>query len=283
MKEPITLTYEGGPADLGELDSYEAAGHIVAFSDLVGVCARELNLERSNLRTTVTAAKSGSFSLEFAIEISGVVATLFSGPLTVPEIFSLMKDSFGAFRALKGEKPTETKVEGNQVRITTESGNVVYMEKPVFNVVSDDATGRAVERMIQDPLMAGVSRVRMNAPEYGEVADIVEGEAGSFGAIVTETPIIDSTTKIALLIISPIFKEGKKWRFSDGQANFWAAIEDQEFLRAIDAGEQFAKGDKLIVDLRVVQNQEGNRLVTVRTVIKVYEHLRQEPEPTLPI
>ena len=56
------------------------------------------------------------------------------------------------------------------------------------------------------------------------------------------TPVSDNTAKMIVTIISPVFQEGNKWRFSDGEVNFNAAIADDAFLQMVDRGERFGKG-----------------------------------------
>jgi hypothetical protein len=97
----------------------------------------------------------------------------------------------------------------------------------------------------------------------------------SFNAGITDADaevVSDITARKLLQIESLTFKDGNKWRMSDGNATYHVAIEDKEFLAKIDAGERFGKGDVLLVDLRQVQSIEGAKLVTESIIVKVIEH-----------
>ena len=70
------------------------------------------------------------------------------------------------------------------------------------------------------------------------------------------------------------FTEGNKWRFSDGDATFFATIEDPDFLAAVNLGiERFAKNDMLRVRLRTKQTRDATGLHTEHAVVAVVQHI----------
>ena len=76
-----------------------------------------------------------------------------------------------------------------------------------------------------------------------------------------------------LQIESAVFKDGNKWRFSDGASSFFAELTDSAFMARIESGlERFGKGDLLSVDLRRVQSVTDNGLKLEYTVERVLEH-----------
>ena len=87
----------------------------------------------------------------------------------------------------------------------------------------------------------------------------------------TET-ITDTVVRMGLMLEAPVFKDGNKWRFSDGQQSFHADIEDGEFLARVNAGERFGKGDVLMADVRISQQQSGMKISAERSLVKVHEH-----------
>ena len=93
--------------------------------------------------------------------------------------------------------------------------------------------------------------------------------------------VSDMTARKLLQIESLTFKDGNKWRVSDGNATYHVAIEDREFLAKIDAGERFGKGDALVVDLRQVQTIEGAKLLTESIIVKMIEHRKPRQQSLL--
>lgn len=76
-----------------------------------------------------------------------------------------------------------------------------------------------------------------------------------------------------LQIESAVFKDGNKWRFTDGGPAFFAEITDKDFLGRIESGsERCGKGDVLIVDLRRIQTVSDNGLKIEYIVETVREH-----------
>jgi hypothetical protein len=53
-------------------------------------------------------------------------------------------------------------------------------------------------------------------------------------------------------VISPVFREGNKWKFAQGTATFWAEVADKEFLDNVARhGIVFGQGDALRVQMEV--------------------------------
>lgn len=89
----------------------------------------------------------------------------------------------------------------------------------------------------------------------------------------SEEPLSNNVLKDQVLIIeSAVFKDGNQWRFSDGSASFSAAITDMNFLRRVDSGERFGKGDHLVVDLAIEQVRFDTKITTRRSVMLVKQH-----------
>jgi len=74
-------------------------------------------------------------------------------------------------------------------------------------------------------------------------------------------------------IINVAFEHGK-WKFSNGDTQFFADIDDEEFIKSVQKNfQQFGSTDLLKVELQTQQyiSQEGN-LKSKYTVKKVLEH-----------
>jgi hypothetical protein len=85
-----------------------------------------------------------------------------------------------------------------------------------------------------------------------------------------------------LQIESAVFKEGNKWRFTDGSRSFHAAIEDASFLARVETGvERFGKNDILIVDLRQLQYAINGELKSEYQVVSVRDHREPLQKPLI--
>jgi len=119
--------------------------------------------------------------------------------------------------------------------------------------------------------------------EIGDV-EIRRIPVGEPPAMPAEESLSTNVLKDQVLIIeSAVFKEGNQWRFSDGSASFAAAIADEGFLRRVEEGERFGKGDHLVVDLAIEQSRVGAKISTRREIVTVKQHKDRHLQLILPL
>ena len=109
---------------------------------------------------------------------------------------------------------------------------------------------------------------------YGEMLHALE-TVGHFQKGVPGQRVVGDRTdnSIIVQIESAVFKDGNKWRLTDGGNSFYAEITDQNFIGRVQSGqERFGKSDILVVDLQRQQLIVGDKLRTDYTVVKVHEH-----------
>lgn len=278
IEDQLTLEYHGDPVKAGRMDSYEVAAYIIAFSDFLGTVSRKTYGEKIDIKTEIQGFRKDSFDIDFAFRMGVVTAMLLTQtPLSVKEFIELIRECVKAWIHLNGKPPKSMLPDSNNknnLEIENQNGEVFYTTINVTNIITDLRAGEAAERFIRKPLEAGLSYIRINSKTDGEVAKIEEKDASSFVPIVVEkTSLIEQEMQMTLLIESPVFKEGNKWRFSDGQSSFYADIVDEEFLKKVDSGmERFGKGDQLMAKVRFVQSGIFGSLKLERTIIQVLEH-----------
>lgn len=281
MEDRYTLRYSGRQADSEQMDYYEAASVILAFGDFVGVVARAAYGRDVKLETSVTSPKDGCISFDFLLVTGGVISAV-TGPITPQSLWSLFRDSIEAWRFLRGKPPIKTEHTENGFKITNTDGDVIVFNNSSVNLVLENSkAGQAAEKIFNDPLSTAADTVEVESREMMSIdrstasVSVNESEATYFRDISQGNVVLDNTYRITLSIISPVFLDGNKWRFSDGSSKFSAAIEDEKFLKRVDDGEAFAKNEFLVVDLHILQEAtQGGRMRTTRTVKKVIKHVR---------
>lgn len=106
-----------------------------------------------------------------------------------------------------------------------------------------------------------------------ETVEVKQDEAPYFEAPTEHEGETVNVSDTRLVIVAPSFQEGNKWRVSDGSRNIFVAIEDPNFVRAVQEGaEAFRKGDLLHVQLQTRQWLEGTELKAEHSILKVYRH-----------
>ena len=275
MEDRYTLRYYGREADAGQMGYYDAATVILAFGDFVGINTRAAYGKDARVKTSVSAPQDGSLTFNFVIDAGSIFSTI-TGPITPAALWSLLQDSIAAWKFLNGHAPQKITSAGDRVTISNINGDVQEFNQHVQIVLANPKAGNAVERIFKRPLEEAASEVEITPASNQESKIIVnEDDSKSFVDLSDGNIVNDTNVKLALLIISPVFVEDNKWRFSDGDIRFSAAIEDEEFLRRVDQGESFAKDEYLIVDCHIVQEMVGGRLATTRTITKVLQHERR--------
>jgi hypothetical protein len=276
----LSLKYTGEAVDLGRLGVYEAAATMLAFSDFVTQSAKVVYGSQTELRAQVAGFRGGSFATDILFQVAGPLMPLLA-EVTVSEWLKTIKTAFELWKHLKGEPPSAVATKGDEIQVTNNSGRVIIVNRPSLELVMDERAAAAVARFVGEQLLRpGLDDVQILRGKEA-IASASRGEAEYFKPVLASVPVSQNEFDYVLTIEAPVFKEGKKWRFSDGSTSFHADIEDAEFLQRVDAGEAFAKGDQLRVRLRIEQMRHGRELSATRTVVQVLEHIRQRETGTL--
>lgn len=248
---------------------------MIAFTDFLAVAARCAYGESVTIKADVYGIAKGSFSIQFMLDLGGVLANIFSGPVSIKDLYDIIRDSFAAWRHLQGENPASIQpTQSNTACITNNSGEVIQVNIGALNLLSNEKASKAVMRFVGKALETeGMESLLIETEDHELMVRATRDQAPWFIPIATGATLSDYTHAVALHIESATFKEGNKWRFNDGQASFSAAITDQKFMDRVASGaERFGKGDILLVELNVVQRQVGTSFKTERAIVKVKQH-----------
>jgi hypothetical protein len=267
----IALTYKGPAVESGQMDVYRAATNMVAFSEFVTLAAKATYGERIETTASVAGFGRGSFVTDIAFHVVGATASIFSN-ITPGQLLAVLKDSIALWKHLKGSPPANVIRNGHEATVTNKDGKVILVQANTVNLVLTDKGAEAVGQFIRDALEPeGMDSVSLSA-ENKAIATVKQSERNYFVPVSPSETTADATVKMGLIVEAPVFKDGNKWRFSDGQSSFYADIEDVEFLQNVNAGEPFAKGDVIYAEVRIVQQKSGMKLSAERTIIKVFSH-----------
>jgi hypothetical protein len=285
LQDSLLLEYQGGTVDEGRMDAYEAAKHIMAFSDFLTVVSRHTYGDKADIKTEIQGFRGNSFDIEFLFQIAGPIATMLSAsPLTASDMIDMVKQSVDALIHLRGRPPKDMRhVEGNasMIEIENNEGVVQTFNGATFNIIGDPTVGAAVENFIKGPLDSGVQQIAISSRRYNEAARIGQADSGSFVPVEIERPLTDNEINVAVTLESPSFKDGNKWKFDFGGQSIWAEMTDKEFLSRVDDGERFGKGDVLRVTLEIIQTSIIDKLKTDYRITEVIEHRPAAQQATL--
>lgn len=280
----LSLKYYGPAVDEGRLNVYEAASTMLAFSDFVTRAGKVVFGSEVEMRAEVEGFRQGSFLTSIMFQFVGPAIPLMAMNADVSDWLRTIRTAFDLWKFLKGSPPKEVSSvnKSHDVTVTNNDGKVMIVNIAALNLVMDDKATEAVERFVGAQLnMEDLKGVEVLHGKK-KLAAATRSEAGYFRSVSATLPMTDNTFEYALSIEAPVFKDGNKWRFSDGGSSFFADIEDEDFIQRVNTGESFAKGDALRVRMRIEQGRKGSDLTTTRTIIKVLEHIRQQSSGRLP-
>lgn len=271
METKIALRYTGPAVDTGVMDVYEASANMIAFSEFVVLAAKSAFGESTTARAEVAGFGRGSFITDLVFNVGLGSAGLFS-VYTPDHIWTLVKESFAIWKHLKGTPPAKIEYAGQYVNVTNNQGDIIQVQTQSLTLVMSEKGSASVGRFVQKALeKTGMDAVEISSGE-GKIERITQTESTYFVPVAPAETITDTVVKMGLMLEAPVFKDGNKWRFSDGQQSFYADIEDEAFLDRVNAGERFGKGDVLYADVRISQQLCGMKISAERRLIKVHEH-----------
>lgn len=298
MSTHFRITYDGPALQTHEMEVRQLAPALHALGDLLDAANHAIGSSRSHVAVNVKGSfKTGSFGIDLSLvqsitdqvvdlltsrEVQATATLLaFLGLSARDAGKSVSSGLIGVIRWLRGRRISSvTTLDDGMVRIEVD-GEAIVTELQVIVLLKDPATMKALQGVIHDPLQNdGVDSFASGTDSEIECV-ISKDEAAWFAYAERDAePLSSYERQCWLLIETPSFRDGNKWKFSDGNVTFHAAIEDADFLRKIDDGtERFGKGDRLHVKLRVDQFQTASRLITEYAIATVIEHkapFRQE-------
>lgn len=290
VSKSLTIAYVGKGVDDGSIDIKDLAPSLLALGEMIEAANNALHPDGPKVSIRIRATSQGSF--EVAID---VVMSLFKQLTTMlnsdvsnaaANLLTLLGFYAGAqigaiqlIKALRGRKPEHVVmnqdgtvtlvIESEEITVRRETITLVELPEIRSSVIkfarplqSDDVTAIEVRN-----LEAGASAVLATSADLEAIEAEFISEA--------EETIVSSSYETALKIVAPSFKEGTKWKFSDGDNTFFANINDSDFLAEVDANRStFSKDDILIAEISLRQVRSGSHgIKSEYSVVRVIQHI----------
>jgi hypothetical protein len=282
----MSLQYEGPAVDAGTMDVRTLAPALIAAADAMREAHALLEIPGPAPRVEIRATRPGSFIVDLLIaegaeNLYQQAIAIFTSPAVTADagLMSLITTVIGSVGIVKRVRNHKiNRIEQNPSNATViilEDGTRIEVPTAgTLRLVVDADFRRSLHSMVE-PLAGekGVNRLTLNDGDQSET--VSDGDLPAFDVPpALEEDLGETQTTVVLRPVSVAFTEGNKWRFSDGDATFFAAIEDPAFLAAVNLGtERFAKNDMLRVELRSRQTRDASGLHVERAVTRVIQHI----------
>lgn len=243
--------------------------------------------EDADLQVKVKAVDKGSFLLYLGLQVMdnwGYVTSLFNSENVklTSAIISSLSHSINIKKHLGGKKPKkiEEKKEGIEVKIENKNGNVLIVNTQEFNIFSnsgiDGALTKAFEVVDKEPELKKIELfdeedtklVEAPREELLDMTTFEDAELVESSREIVQKNVPVNATKLS-------WEEKIKWSFIYRGNKITAKITDKNFYEKIDAGQSFAKGDTLRVDLKIKQefDEAANAFINKGyEIIRVIKH-----------
>ena len=275
IKDLLSLEYHGKKVANGQLRAKDVARYISAIDDFMSIVTKHAYGKDAELIFDVAGFRNESFDIDFALQVVNLGAAVLFSSASPSDLISLTTDCIKACIHLQGSHPKEVQRNtiDKSVRVTNQSGDTNVYHIETINVIADPKAANSLDCFIREPLSKGLDAVKINSASSAIEAHVSANESDYFKPIDFEKPLFTNTIKTGLVIESPSFKDGNKWKFSDGQSSFYAEITDENFLSRVDEGEErFGKNDILLVEMDVIQTQTPTCLKVEKIITKVTDH-----------
>lgn len=294
------VVYDGPALEGSEMDVRQLAPALHALGDLIEASNRVVNGKAFNTQVKVKGSfKTGCFGIDLAYcqrlidsFVGFFTSDYVNAALNLAGLIGLTKGSYvgliGFVRWLRGRNIRRVlELDGGKVRIEVDDDHIV-IERAIIELFKDIEVRRALEAVVKTPLETEGIDSFGTGNDRQSVQIIRKEESLWFAAPeLLDELISDAEYETVVKVVNVAFQEDHMWRLAEGQTVFYAKIEDQTFLKGVQANEKaFAKDDLFFVLLRKKQylGEKGN-IKTEYAVVKVNDHrsaARQIPLPFTP-
>jgi len=282
------LEYAGPALDSHEMDAKDFATAVLNAAELFKVMNSEVHPYDPPVSVNIRAVNPGSFDivLKLLSDTEGVLAS--TAIVAGANLSALVQIFIGIIRLARYKSRSRlvdsTEVPGG-IRATFEDGTSIEFPAQVLGLSESYIIRHNINEIVRPVDGEGIESVSIKQEEVViERVDFqdVESLSGPPRALAVAELVEGTNRELWLDIVSPTFKEGNAWRFSDGGPTFMAKVTDQAFLDSIEGGEPFRKGDRLRCILNEVQwTDSAGTLKNRREVITVLDHVRATFQPRL--
>lgn len=224
-------------------------------SSIVQETNRAIDPEKQ-IEIKINALAKGSFEVHIEL-VERMFASLFSqSSITyVAALTTIVGSLYKLHKHLKGRKPKKVEKQGDKVSITNYEGEQTVVLQNTYNIYNRNPKVRqsAAKQFETLSKNADVEDFTLRS-ERGEDVHI---ERDEFDTLSKEIPIreekpepqVNIRREQELLITRPSFVKELKWDFVYNGQRVSARMDEEVFRRIVEEGEQFAKGDRMLVDL----------------------------------
>ncbi len=241
------------------------------------------------VKINIKANAPGSFHVEFEV-LRALVVNLwhhYGGMAQAgATVLTILNQLIQLKKNLKGKQPKEITYADDSVTIVNEDGESLTVEQPVYalyneNPVIDKALSKHFETLDEDKAVSGFELL---TPEKKPVLVLPREQFYALSSEVEpagERAQTIMAPEVSVSISKLLWDQRKKWDFIYNGNKISAKITDAFFNDKIDKSiVRFAKGDRMVVNLKIIQVWDEEYHAWINKTYEVIEVLRFFRAPT---
>jgi len=296
QKEYFQVVYDGDALQHNEMDVRDLAPALLAISDLLDEANKITYGDKTKVQVNVKGTfKSGSFGFDLAVVQGGIdgITSLFnndqinaaSNLLQILGFIGVPSGSLlGLLLWLKNRKiKTIENVNESKTIIEVENDEKYETSPRVIALFSNVRIRTSIQKVIAEPLSKdGISSFAIKKDDQETVIKEEEKDYFKLSDIPDEL-LQDQEREVFLTVVTISFTEGHKWKFSDGNVEFYATISDENFVNKVQQNKDgFFKDDLFRVKLREKQWISDSGIKSDYEIIQILEHRSGAKQIKLP-
>lgn len=270
-----------------EIDVNVLINSLMYTSNLIQEINRELDTDKK-IDVKIKALEKGSFEIHIEL-IESLLKSIFSSENVsyADNIISILGGLYGLVSFLKGDKPQEViNITDSEVNITNEHGEKTIINNNIYNIYSNNTN---IRKTISKQFSSMENSEEITSFEIQDWQGNTISEIDSENFSILSSPIdlssdnyenkVEIKENQKMLIIRPSFTTDLKWDLVYKGTKVSAFMKDEELIKAIDRGDQFSKGDLMVVDLEITKYYDhdiGTHMITKDSyrILKFIEHIK---------
>lgn len=277
----FSVRYFGTGLNNNSIPVRDLAPSLLALSETLSDIQKLKNPLEKPLSLDIKATENGSFIIDMVLttDIFNKAVTFLSGndSTAVLNLSAYVGIFLEVVHFIKEKKDKNLKKQESmgksKTRVTFEDGTSVVIANDSLDAYKNIEIRKNTKNVINPLSKEGIEGIDFYHDKQ-EMITIKKSDYKYFDVPSPEEENLDITTSVTYLQIINVAFEHGKWKFSNGDNQFFANIDDEEFIKSVQKNfQQFGSTDLLKVDLQTQQyiNKEGN-LKSKYTVKKVLEH-----------
>ena len=165
----------------------------------------------------------------------------------------------------------------------------INVTKEVYDIYTSNSTvdrsmKKAFEAIESDEQVTGIEILNEQKQSLVAVAREDFDNLSMDNTFLEEVTEVSNISNQALTLLKVVFDKGYKWQFYLESRKINASIKDADFMDRVTNGEQFAKGDVLIVDLEIRKVLDKSIDIYIEkdfSITKVNKHIARAQQARL--